>query len=79
MHSLFIDAERKCTLFAVVLWPLNHPRQNAMSKPVDIWCKHLYEPYIKNLFIPVERKARRVMYAYEPYDGEEVLVVIPIV
>ena len=79
MHSLFIDDERKCTLFAVVQWPLNHPRQNAMGKPVEIWCKHLNEPYIKNLFVPVERIARRVMYAYEPIDGEEVLVVIPIV
>jgi hypothetical protein len=76
--TLFIDDERKCTLLAVVQWPLNHPRQNAMGKPVEIWCKRLYEPYIKNLFVPVERIARRVMYAYEPIDGEKVLV-IPIV
>ena len=52
--------------------------QYAMGKPVEIWCKNLYEPYIKNLFAPVERIARRVMYAYEPIDSEEVLV-IPVV
>ena len=81
-HSLLIDDEcsqRECTLFAVVQWPLNHPRQNVMGKPIDIWCKNLYEPYIKNLFIPVERITGRVMYAYEPIDGEEALVIIPIV
>ena len=63
--------------FAVVQWPLNHPRQNAMGKPVEIYCKHLNEPYIKNLFVPVEKIARRVMYAYEPIDGE--ILVIPII
>ena len=79
MHSLCIGDNRECTMFAVVQWPLNHPRQYAMGKPVEIWCKNLYEPYIKNLFVPVERIARRVMYAYEPIDREEVLVVIPVV
>ena len=78
MHSLCIGDNRECTMFAVVQWPLNHPRQYAMGKPVEIWCKNLYEPYIKNLFVPVERIARRVMYAYEPID-REVLVVIPVV
>ena len=38
-----------------------------------------YEPYIKNLFVPIERITGRVMYAYESIDREEVLVVIHIV
>ena len=38
-----------------------------------------YEPYIMNLFVPIERITGRVMYAYEPIDREEVLVVIHIV
>ena len=60
--------------FAVVQRPLNHPRQYAMGKPVEIQCKQ-YEPYIKNVFVPVERIARRVMYACEPID-REVLVIL---
>ena len=46
----------------------------AMSIPVA-----RYEPYIMNLFVPIERITGRVMYTYEPIDREEVLVVIHIV
>ena len=48
----------------------------AMSIPVYI---ARYQPYIKNLYVPIERITGRVMYAYEPIDREEVLVVIHIV
>ena len=74
MHS-----QRQSTLFAVVQWPLSHPLQNAMGKPIKIWCKNFYEPYMKNLFVPLERITGRVIHAYEPIDREEVLVVIPMV
>ena len=78
-HSLAVGGECKSSLFAVVQWPLNHSRKVAMGKPVEIWCKCLYEPFIKNFFVPVDSIACQVMHAYEPIDGEEVLVVIPMV
>ena len=78
-HTFVVDGDCKSSLFAVVQWPLNHPRKDAMGKPVEIWCKCLYEPFIKNVFVPVDSITCRVMHAYEPIDGEEVLVVIPMV
>ena len=81
-HTITIsneDAQRESTLFAVVQWPLNHPRQHAIGKPVEIWCKNLYEPYGKNVFVPIDNITGRVMYAHEPIDGEEVVVIIPMV
>ena len=48
-HSISFDDEcsqRQSTLFAVVEWPIKHPRQNAMGKPIEIWCKNLYKPHI---------------------------------
>ena len=42
------------------------------GKAIKIWCKNLYKPYIKNVFVPVERITGR---AYEPIDREEALVI----
>ena len=46
--------------------------QYAIGKPIEVWCKNLYEPYSKNIFIPVDNITCRVMHAHEPIDGEEV-------
>ena len=37
-------------LFAEVMWPQVHPQHHVIGKPVEVWCKDLYEPTYTNLF-----------------------------
>lgn len=37
-------------LFAEVMWPQVHPRHHVIGKPVEVWCKDLYEPTYTNLY-----------------------------
>lgn len=45
-----------------------------MGKPVELWCKNLFEPRIDNLFYIVSR----VAIAYDLLE-DEVLVTIPLI
>ena len=37
-------------LFVEVMWPQVHPQHYVIGKPVEVWCKDLYEPTYTNLF-----------------------------
>lgn len=80
-HSFNTLSEHISHLFAAVRWPMVHPQRQAMGKPVEVWCKGVYEPSIENGFLPVENIVSRAIVSYDTIDvaNEQVLVVIPIV
>ena len=49
-----------------------------MGKPVEVWCKSLFEPTVENVLVPVEIIVSRVAIAYDYSDNEEVLAIIPL-
>ena len=77
-HSFYTSSCYESHIFAAVQWPQIHPQRYAMGKPVEVWCKHVFEPTSKNHFLPVENITSRVIIASEKINQEEVLVVIPI-
>ena len=77
-HYVVIDPpgpSQPC-IFAVVYW---HPAQTKIGKPVEIWCKNLYENDINKRFLPVNRIHSRLAIAYDTISLEEVLVTIPLI
>ena len=42
-------------VFAVVLLPQVHPKQHCMGKPVEVWCKSVFEHCIENRCVPIEK------------------------
>ena len=80
-HYIVIDRpgpSQPC-IFAVVYWPQIHPAQTKIGKPVEIWCKDLYENDINKRFLPVNRIHSRLAIAYDTISLEEVLVTIPLI
>ena len=66
-------------VFAVVLWPQVHPKQHCMGKPVEVWCKSVFEHCIENRYVPIENILSHVFISFEHLENEEVVVVIPLV
>ena len=65
-------------LFAVGRWPEKHPCRFLMGKPVEVWCLSLYDSSI-NCLVPISCIAGRTIVATEVVNGENVLIVIPLV
>ena len=65
-------------LFAEVMWPQVHPQRHVIGKPVEVWCKDLYEPTCTNLFLPVQNVSSLVITAHDTVEYEDVLIVISI-
>lgn len=66
-------------VFAVALWPQVHPKQHCMGKPVEVWCKSIFEHCIENRYVPIENILSHVFISFECSVNEEVAVVIPLV
>ncbi len=56
-----------------------HPQRYVMGKPVEVWCKSVFECSIQNQFLPVENITAQTIIAYEKINDEEVLVAIPLI
>lgn len=66
-------------LFAAVRWPMTHPQRHVMGKPVEVWCKSVYEPSILHGILPVENIIEHTIVAFDKVNKESVLVVISLV
>lgn len=77
-HSVQIAGELRHHLFAAVSWPMVHPQRFKIGKPVEIWCNNLYEPSSQNSFLPIESIQNRAIFTVDRVDGEQVLIVIPV-
>ena len=64
-------------LFAEVMWPQVHPQHHVIGKPVEVWCKDLYEPTYTNLFTS-SIVSSVVKTAHDTVEYEDVLIVISI-
>ena len=64
--------------FAVCKWPQQHPSRHVMGKPVEVWCKDLFETGM-NCFVPIENIVSRVIIAFDYLCEENVVIVIPFV
>ena len=78
-HNIEIEPQTtKSHIFAVVKWPQMHPDKMKMGKPVELWCKDLFE-ICDHDFLPVTQIVSRVLTSFEKISDEELLVVIPLV
>lgn len=80
-HSISLPSHNKpiSHILAHVSWPMVHPKQSSIGKPVEIWCHDLDEPTSVNSFIPVTAIKQRVIYSVDKVESESVLIVIPLV
>ena len=59
-------------------WPMVHPERHLIGKPVEVWCKELYEPLSINTIIPVSAITNQVIISVDYVSEEQVLIVIPL-
>ena len=66
--------------FAICRWPRYHPEHQYMGKPVQIFCKGIYEATGINTstIIPLENITTQVISAKGTVNNESVLVIIPL-
>lgn len=80
-HSIVLPgcSEPKSHLFGFVTWPMKHPNQFDLGKPVEIWCDNLDEPDSRNFLLPLTNFTSRVIFNVDDLFGSKVLVVIPVI
>lgn len=81
LHTITLPgaSEPSQHLFSSVLWPIVHPNQHHYGKPVQVWCKEIYEPHIMNKFCLGSSITSRAIISYETLHNECVCVAIPLV
>ena len=63
-------------VLANVSWHFPHPKRYALGQPAEVWCKSTFE---KEAFIPLNNILRRCAYCCQELEGENVLIVVPLV
>ena len=69
---------RKSVMMAFVKWHQQHPSQDALGYPVQVWTKSLYEPNGPANFIPIARIKNQCAVCPLKLAGENVLGIIPL-
>ena len=64
--------------FAICKWPQYHPEHQYMGKPVQIFCKGMYEATVHNTILPIENITTQVISTEGTVNNESVLVIIPL-
>lgn len=79
-HSITLPGSEnpKSHLLANCLWPMKHPQRFSIGKPVEVWCKDLFEPSSINTIIPVDALVNQVIISTDTILDEELLIVIPL-
>ena len=74
-------SEPKSHIFACLKWPMVHPERDYFGKPVEVWCRSVYEPQPLNKFCLVSDISSRAIISVDSTSvyGESVLVAIPII
>ena len=72
-------AEPKSHIFACLKWPMIHPECHHYGKPVEVWCKSVFEPQQINKFCLVSDMSSRAIISTDSVCGERVLIAIPII
>ena len=80
-HSIVLpgSSEPKFHFFVRVTWPMIHPNQFDVGKPVEVWCDNLDEPDSRNSLLPVINFTSRVIFTVDRLFNSKVLVVIPVI
>lgn len=65
--------------FISVSWFLHHPSRFEFGKPVQLWCKNAFEPGGLHSFVPLNYVVSRCIHSSMHVDGEDCLVVIPLI
>ena len=83
MHSIILPdcEEPKSHLLACARWPMVHPERMHYGKPIEVWCKNLYEPIADNTFFLASTINSRAIICDDKLSqtGEFVLVAIPLI
>lgn len=79
-HSIVLPGfdNAKLHLLTNCLWPMEHPQRSSIGKPVEIWCKDLFEPSSINTIIPVNAFIDPVIISTDTISNEQVLIIIPL-
>ena len=65
-------------LLAVVQWFKPHSNKNGIGKPAQIWCYNTFENGAMYCFLPVKLLVCRCSFIVTSFDGESVLIVVPL-
>jgi len=81
LHTVSLPgaAEPSSHLFASVLWPVVYPNHDHYGKPVQVWCKDLYESHIMNTFCLVSSISSRATISFDKINNEAVCIAIPVI
>ena len=77
-HSISLSGSEKSHILAHCLWPMEHPMKSSIGKPVEIWCKELYEPAVANTIVPVSTFSSHVIISTDIISNDHVLITIPL-
>lgn len=75
-----VDDSTDEIILAFVSWFFPHPHHYALGKPVELWCKSIFEPLdFSCLFVPLQNIHCRCAYGVKEYQDEHPLAIIPLV
>ena len=80
LHSIQLSASENpiSHLLAFCLWPMEHPEHFRFGKPVEVWCRNLYEPSSSNAIIPVSSFCNPLIISNDVISEECILITIPL-
>ena len=81
LHTISLPgaSEPSQHLLASVVWPMVHPNRHHYGKPVQVWCKEIYEPHIMNKLCLASSISSRAIISFDRLLNECVCVAIPLV
>lgn len=74
--------ERECHqswTFAHVSWFFPHPSRYIIGKPAELWCSTFFEAFGMHSYVPLDHLLSRCAHGPFTFNGESLLVVVPLV
>ena len=81
LHSVTLPNSQQPNshLLACCRWPLLHPNRYHFGKPVQVWCRDIYETLPINRFLLASAICSRAIVGVDSVGGEHVRIAIPLV
>ena len=73
------SSEPTAHILACVRWPVFHPQHPNFGKPVEVYCRRVYEHDSKNRFILATKIASCAIFCIDKLSDEQVLIAVPFV
>lgn len=79
IHAIQVNATFIDHIFAYVSWPMRHPLHDIIGQPYEVWCCSLNENIGDNYIIPAKNIVSFLLTSQQKYEGENVLVTVPVI